>query len=74
MVARYAEIVTNDELRERHEALAQTVELIASMQRENEERFRRNDQILVERFDRVARTFEAALDSIKRLETIARGA
>jgi alanine racemase len=44
----------------RHEALAQTVEIIAAMQRENETRFAQ-----------VTRNFETVLDSIKRLENIA---
>ena len=44
----------------RHEALAQTVEIIAGMQRENEGRF-----------GQVTRNFEIVLDSIKRLENIA---
>jgi hypothetical protein len=44
----------------RHEALAQTVEIIAGMQRENESRF-----------GQVTRNFEIVLDSIKRLENIA---
>ena len=44
----------------RHEALAQTVEIIAGMQRENESRFAQ-----------VTRNFEVVLDSIKRLENIA---
>jgi hypothetical protein len=53
-------------LTERHEALSQTVELIAGMQRENEKLFREN-----ERFALVTRNFEVVLDSIKRLENIA---
>jgi len=44
----------------RREALAQTVEIIAAMQRENETRFAL-----------VTRNFETVLDSIKRLENIA---
>jgi hypothetical protein len=44
----------------RHEALAQTVEIIAGMQCENESRFAQ-----------VTRNFEVVLDSIKRLENIA---
>jgi hypothetical protein len=44
----------------RHEALAQTVEIIAGMQRENEGRF-----------GQVTRNFEIVLESIKRLENIA---
>ena len=53
-----------EKLAERHEALTQTVELIAAMQRDNEIR---TDK----RFDQVARNFETVLDSIKRLENIA---
>jgi hypothetical protein len=49
-----------DKLTERHEALSQTVELIAGMQRENEQRFAV-----------VTRNFEVVLDSLKRLENIA---
>jgi hypothetical protein len=45
---------------ERLEALAQTVEILAGMQRENEKRF-----------DQVTHNFEIVLDSIKRLEAIA---
>ena len=45
---------------ERLEALTQTVEIIAGMQRENEKRF-----------DQVTRNFETVLDSLKRLENIA---
>jgi hypothetical protein len=45
---------------ERLQALAQTVEILAGMQRENEERF-----------GQVTRNFEIVLDSIKRLENIA---
>ena len=44
----------------RHEALAQMVEIIAGMQRENEGRF-----------GQVTRNFEIVLESIKRLENIA---
>ena len=49
-----------DRLTERHEALAQTMELIAAAQIKNDERF-----------GQVARNFEIVLDSIKRLERIA---
>jgi hypothetical protein len=45
---------------ERLEALTQTVELIAAMQRDNDVRFAQ-----------VTRNFETVLDSIKRLENIA---
>jgi hypothetical protein len=45
---------------ERLEALTQTVEIIAAMQRDNEARF-----------VQVTRNFETVLDSIKRLESIA---
>lgn len=45
---------------ERLEALTQSVELLASLHRDNERRF-----------DQVARNFEVVLDSIKRLENIA---
>lgn len=60
-----------DKLTERHEALSQTVELIAGMQRENEQRFRENEQRFRETFATVTRNFEVVLDSIKRLENIA---
>ena len=56
-----------EKLTARHEALAQTVELIVGMQRDNEQRFRENEQ----RFSLVTRNFEVVLDSIKRLERIA---
>jgi hypothetical protein len=49
-----------EKLIERHEALSQTVDIIAGMQRNNEKRF-----------DQVTRNFEIVLDSIKHLETIA---
>ncbi len=49
-----------EKLAERHEALAQTVELIAATQGEHDRRF-----------TQVAHTFEIVLDSIKRLENIA---
>jgi archaellum component FlaC len=49
-----------DRLTERHEALTQTVELIAAAQIKNDERF-----------GQVTRNFEIVLDSIKRLERIA---
>jgi uncharacterized protein YdcH (DUF465 family) len=49
-----------EKLAERHEALTQTVELIAAMQRDNEERF-----------TQIGHNFEAVHDSIKRLENIA---
>jgi hypothetical protein len=45
---------------ERLEALTQTVEIIAAVQRDNETRF-----------VQVTRNFETVLDSIKRLESIA---
>jgi hypothetical protein len=45
---------------ERLEALTQTVEIIAGMQRENEQRFAQTTH-----------NFELVLDSIKRLENIA---
>jgi hypothetical protein len=47
-------------IQQRHEALAQTVELLAAMQRENEKRF-----------DQITRNFEIVHDSIKGLETVA---
>ena len=49
-----------EKLTERHEALSQTVEIIAGTQRESQKRF-----------DQVTHNFEIVLDSIKRLETIA---
>jgi hypothetical protein len=65
-------------LRERHEALAQTVEVTAGMQRENERLFRENNQSVREHldqigqnFDQVGRNFEMILDALKRLENIA---
>jgi hypothetical protein len=45
---------------ERLEALTQTVEILAAMQRSNEKRF-----------DQIAQNFEVVLDSIKRLERVA---
>jgi predicted ferric reductase len=52
---------------ERLAALAQTVELLYAMQRDNEKRFEETDR----RFAQVTRNFEITLDSIKRLENIA---
>jgi hypothetical protein len=49
-----------EKLVERHEALSQTVEIIAGMQRDSQKRF-----------DQVTHNFEIVLDSIKHLETIA---
>ena len=49
---------------ERLEALVQSVELIAAMQRDNETR-------LEARFTQIGRNFEIVHDSIKRLENIA---
>ena len=45
---------------ERLDSLAQTMEILAGMQRENEKRF-----------DQVTHNFEIVLDSIKRLENVA---
>jgi hypothetical protein len=45
---------------ERLEALTQTVEILAAMQRSNEKRF-----------DQITQNFEVVLDSIKRLERVA---
>jgi hypothetical protein len=53
-----------DKLTERHEALAQSVELLYARQRDNEERWEN-------RFGQVMNNFEVVLDSIKRLENIA---
>jgi hypothetical protein len=52
---------------ERLEALAQTVEILAGMQRESDRRF---DQV-TSQFGQVTHNFEIVLDSIKRLENIA---
>jgi len=49
---------------ERLEAITQSLELVAGMQRANEERYER-------RFQAIAHNFEIVLDSIKRLENIA---
>lgn len=54
--------------------MAQTVEILAGMQRENERHFdevaHRFDQVTY-KFDQVTHNFEIVLDSIKRLENIA---
>ena len=50
-----------ERMQQRHQALAETVEVLAGMQRQNENRF-----------ELIARNFETVLDSIKRLENIAR--
>jgi DNA-binding ferritin-like protein len=58
---------TLDSIAERHNALAQTVEILAGMQRENETMQRENEK----RFNQVTQNFEIVLDSIRRLENIA---
>ena len=55
-----------DRLTERHEALTQTVELVAGMQRENEERFARNE----ERFARTEARLAQLMDTMNRLANI----
>ncbi len=57
---------------ERLEALAQTVEILASMQRENEKRFEQNEKRFEQMFLEVRHHFEIVLDSIRGLESIAR--
>jgi predicted transcriptional regulator len=62
-----------EKLAERHEALTQTVELIAALHRDNEKRYDEIARKTDKRFEQVARNFEIVLDSIKRLENIAAG-
>ena len=52
---------------ERLEAITQTLEIVAGMQRENEKKQQENEK----RFDQITHNFEMTLDSIKRLENIA---
>jgi hypothetical protein len=56
---------------ERLEALTQTVELMAAMQRDNEERWNERFGQIAHNFTQVTHNFETVLDSIKRLENIA---
>jgi hypothetical protein len=53
-----------DKLTERHEALTQTVEIIASMQRENEKRFAENEK----RFEKLTDLFGGLLGIVKQPE------
>jgi hypothetical protein len=56
-----------DRLTERHEALTETVELIVAMQRENEERFAKNEK----RFAQIAANQERDAEHINALVRIA---
>jgi hypothetical protein len=53
-----------DKLTERHEALTQTVEIIASMQRENEKRIAENEK----RFEKSTDLFGGLLQIVKQHE------
>jgi hypothetical protein len=53
-----------DKLAERHEALTQTVEIIASMQRENERRFAENEK----RMEKLTDLFGGLLGMVKQHE------
>lgn len=60
-----------DRLTERHEALTQTVEIIAGMQKKNEEAHHKNEVLLaqvVESIDSLARIAHAHEQRITRLE------
>ena len=61
-----------DRLTERHEALTQTVEIIAAMQKKNEEAHQKNEVLLahvMESIDSLARIAHAHERRITRLET-----
>jgi hypothetical protein len=53
-----------DRLTERHQALTQTVEIIASMQRENEKRFAESER----RFGKLTDLFGGLLEIVKQHE------
>jgi hypothetical protein len=55
-----------DRLIERHEALTQTVEIIASMQRENEKRFAESER----RFGKLTDLFGGLLEIVKQHEIV----
>jgi hypothetical protein len=55
-----------DRLIERHEALTQTVEIIASMQRENEKRFAESER----RFGKLTDLFGGLLEIVKQNEIL----
>ena len=60
-----------DRLTERHEALTQTVEIIAGMQKKNEEAHQKNEILLahvMETIESLARIAHAHEQRIKRLE------
>ncbi len=54
-----------DRLTDRHEALTQTVEIIASMQRENEKRIAESERRFTERFEKLTDLFGGLLDIVK---------
>jgi hypothetical protein len=56
---------------EKFEAMRQTLELLMRMHMDNEKRFEDVQARNEARFETIARTFETALDSIKRRENIA---
>jgi hypothetical protein len=60
-----------DKLTERHEALTQAVEIIASMQRDNEKRFAENERRFAEnekRFEKLTDLFGGLLGIVKQHE------
>ena len=69
---RLAELAEADRrIQDRHEALAETVELLMGMQRESERLFQENNRANRQQFELIRGNFEVVLDSIKRLENIA---
>ena len=57
-----------DRLTERHEALTQTVEIIASMQRANEERFAESERRFERRFEKITDILESLIEIVKQHE------
>ena len=59
-----------DRLAERHEALTQTVELAAGMQRDNEKLHKQNEQRVAQMMDAVTRLANIAAEHDERLEDL----
>ncbi len=60
-----------DRLTERHEALTQTLELVAAMQRDNERRFEDNARDWNKRFAEIAAASQQDAENIRALARIA---
>ena len=60
-----------EKLTERHEALTQTVELLAGMHRDNEELFRRFQEESDKRFERADKRMGEVMETINQLGRIA---